>query len=104
MTIEDRDKPVFEWDKKVGEERAGYRRRFTFAGILKRYHIIVQEDLNDVRICQEGTLANESDLYQRGGTIDSVRNVCGIEGYKESEWELESRGILRLIYVYNKIS
>jgi len=52
---------------------------------LKRYHIIVQEDLNDVRICQEGTLANESDLYQRGGTIDSVRNVYGIEGYKETK-------------------
>lgn len=78
MTIEDKDKPVFGWEKKVGEERAGYRRRFTFAGILKRYHIIVQEDLYHVRICQEGTLANESDLYQRGETIDSVRSVYGI--------------------------
>lgn len=66
MTIEEKNKPVFEWDKKVGERRAGYRLRFTFAGILKRYHIIVQEYEKDVRICQERTLANGSILYQRG--------------------------------------
>ena len=75
MTIEEIDKPVFEWDKKVGEKRAGYRRWFTFAGILKRYHVIVREDLDDVRICQEGTLADRSDLYQRGSSIHSSGNV-----------------------------
>ena len=81
-----------------GEER---QIRFIFADILRRYHIIVQEYLRDVRICQRGHQLTDQ-IYTRGVVpLIPEGMYMGYEGCKksvrESKIERESSGLFKRI-------